>query len=51
MSSGAYSILEKERFASEIAERITAILAEIYQNGVVADKEGLLRGIRAGHRS
>ena len=48
LSSGAFSILEKERFASEIAERITAILAEIYQNGVVADKEGMLRESEQG---
>jgi cyclic-di-AMP phosphodiesterase PgpH len=38
-----FSLLEKERFSSDIAEKIISIISEIFQNGVVADQELLLR--------
>ncbi len=37
-----YSFLEKELFSSDIAEKIISIISEIYQDGVVANKELLL---------
>jgi putative nucleotidyltransferase with HDIG domain len=38
-----FSLLEKESFSSDIAEKIISIISEIFQNGVVADQELLLR--------
>lgn len=43
VSDGAYKILEKESFSKEIADLITGILAEIMDNGVVTNKELLLK--------
>ena len=43
ISKGAYRILEKERFASDISHKIVSILSTIMDNGVVANKEVLLR--------
>jgi cyclic-di-AMP phosphodiesterase PgpH len=37
-----FSLLEKERFSIDIAEKIISIISEIYQNGVVANQELLL---------
>lgn len=37
-----YSLLEKERFSIDIAEKIISVISEIYQNGVVANQELLL---------
>ncbi len=48
ISSGAYSILEKELFSADVAERIAAIVTEILQNGVVANKEVLLKDSEQG---
>jgi putative nucleotidyltransferase with HDIG domain len=43
VSDGAYRILEREAFSEQISRLIVEILSAIYENGVVADKEGLLR--------
>ena len=43
LSSGAFKILEKEAFSADIAFFITKILSEILENGVVANKEILLK--------
>jgi putative nucleotidyltransferase with HDIG domain len=43
VSSGAYRILQRERFAPEIPERIIQVLSRILRNGVVGNKELLLR--------
>lgn len=43
ISNGAYSILENEQFSPKIADLINRILSEILSNGVVANKELLLR--------
>jgi len=43
VSKGAYGILEKEKFASDISYKIVSILSTIMDNGVVANKEVLLR--------
>jgi putative nucleotidyltransferase with HDIG domain len=43
VSDADYKILEQEAFSSDIANLISAILAEIMENGVVANKEILLR--------
>ncbi|MFO8112886.1 MAG: HDIG domain-containing protein [Desulfosalsimonadaceae bacterium] len=43
VSAGAYSILEKEGFSSEIAALINETLNRILDNGVVSNKEMLLR--------
>ena len=43
LSNGAYKILENERFSEEIEDYIAGILTEILKNGVVANKEILLR--------
>ena len=43
MSNGAYKILENEAFSQNIATLITSILKEIFDNGVVTNKELLLR--------
>ena len=48
VSSGAYSVLEKEEFSHEIAGLITRILGEILENGVVANKEIFLEEIDKG---
>lgn len=43
VSNGAYRILEREKFPSKISDLITTILTEILDNGVVNNKEILLR--------
>ena len=43
VSKGAYSILEKEKFSVEISNLITGILISILEEGVVTNKEILLR--------
>ncbi len=43
VSDGAYTILEKQQFSPEIGEAIARILSEILEQGVVANKEVLLR--------
>ncbi len=43
VSNGAYKILEKEAFSENIANIICSILNEILANGVVANKELLLK--------
>ena len=48
VSSGAFSILEKEGFDEEIGNAIVLILTEILENGVVANKEILLRELEQG---
>ncbi len=43
VSDADYKILEQEAFSGDIADLISAILAEIMENGVVANKEILLK--------
>ncbi len=43
VSDGAYSILEKEQFSKSIEDLIVRILTTILANGVVANKDVLLR--------
>jgi cyclic-di-AMP phosphodiesterase PgpH len=43
ISHGAYKVLIAENFSKNISEPITRILYEIYSNGVVANKELLLK--------
>jgi len=43
VSNGAYKILENEQFSKEISGLIVRILSKILQNGVVANKDLLLR--------
>jgi putative nucleotidyltransferase with HDIG domain len=43
VSDGAYNILEKENFLPDIANLICSILKEILDNGVVTNKELLLK--------
>jgi len=43
ISKGAYRILEKERFSTDISNLIIKILTEILDNGVVTNKEFFLR--------
>ncbi|MEJ2661050.1 MAG: HDIG domain-containing protein, partial [Desulfobacteraceae bacterium] len=43
VSQGAYKILISENFSQAISEPITRILYDIYSNGVVANKELLLK--------
>jgi putative nucleotidyltransferase with HDIG domain len=48
ISQGAYKILITENFSDAIADRIIKILHEIQANGVVANKEVLLKEIDKG---
>ena len=48
VSKGAYELLEQEAFSKKISELIYRILAEILKNGVVANKEILLRKVDKG---
>lgn len=43
VSEGAYKLLEKERFSREISKLIIQILSDILENGVVSNKELLLK--------
>ena len=47
-STGAFAILEKEAFSVDISNDIIHILSEILDNGVVANKELLLRESEKG---
>ena len=48
VSDGAYKILEKEAFSHDIENLITRISTEILENGVVTNKELLLRATDKG---
>ncbi len=48
LNSGAFTILEKEGFSSDIALYIIKILSEVLDNGVVANKEIFLRESEKG---
>lgn len=48
ISNGAFAILEKEGFSEDISELINRILTEIFNNGVVANKELLLNQYEKG---
>ncbi len=48
VSQGAYQLLKANAFSRRIEERITRILEEILQSGVVANKEVLLRESEEG---
>jgi len=48
ISDGAYRILEKQRFSKEIEDLIVRILTEILNNGVVSNKEFLLKETERG---
>lgn len=48
VSKGAYQILEKEEFSKDIAYLISKILTQILENGVVANKEILLKDADKG---
>lgn len=48
ISKGAYSILYKNKFDPEIAKMITTILTRILSNGIVANKEILLKESNKG---
>jgi len=43
VSNGAYGILEKDRFSKQTEQLISRIITEVLSNGVVANKENLLR--------
>jgi len=43
VSKGAYNILENQKFSNEVENFIVRILTEILKNGVVANKEVLLK--------
>jgi len=43
VSNGAFRLLEENRFDPQIAEKINQVLTAILENGVVANKEMLLR--------
>lgn len=48
ISSGAYKILMKEEFSKDISNLIAKIISEILNNGVVANKDVLLRESKRG---
>jgi putative nucleotidyltransferase with HDIG domain len=48
VSKGAFSTLEKEGFSKEIGDLISQILSEILKNGVVTNKEILLKEMDKG---
>jgi putative nucleotidyltransferase with HDIG domain len=48
VSKGAFSTLEKERFSKETGDLISQILSEILKNGVVTNKEILLKEMDKG---
>jgi len=43
ISTGAFSLLEKEKFSGEVENLILRILSEIMENGVVVNKDLLMR--------
>jgi hypothetical protein len=48
ISNGAYQILEKEQFSSQISNYIVQILEKIFDNGIVANKEMILKESEKG---
>ncbi len=48
ISKGAYNVLYKYKFSSEISEKIKAIIHRILSNGIVANKEILLKELDKG---
>ncbi len=48
VSDGAYTILEKEEFSKSTADLIVRILSTIYENGIVSNKDVLLKEIDKG---
>jgi len=48
VSKGAYRILEREGFSTQISSLITQILTEVLDNGVVANKELMLKEAEKG---
>ncbi|PID73166.1 MAG: HD family phosphohydrolase [Desulfobacterales bacterium] len=50
VGSGAFRVLEKEMFPSRISRLIVQVVSEIMNNGVVGNKEGLLKEGAAGIR-
>jgi len=48
LNSGAFTILEKESFTNDIALFISKILSEVLDNGVVTNKEILLKEAEKG---
>lgn len=48
VSKGAYSILYKNQFSQDITDKIKTIISEILTNGVVANKELLLKEAHKG---
>ncbi|MBF0101133.1 MAG: HDIG domain-containing protein [Desulfobacterales bacterium] len=48
VSNGAFQLLEKEKFSSEISRLIKELLIKILENGVVANKEMVLRELDKG---
>jgi putative nucleotidyltransferase with HDIG domain len=48
VSDGAYGILEKEAFSQNIENLITKILSDIFENGVVINKELFLKEMDKG---
>jgi len=48
VSDGAYAILEKEEFSKTIADMIVRILSTILENGVVSNKDILLKEMDKG---
>jgi putative nucleotidyltransferase with HDIG domain len=48
ISKGAYSILYKDQFSSDMTEKIKTIIEKILTNGIVANKEILLKETHKG---
>ncbi|WP_457553167.1 HD family phosphohydrolase [Desulfobacula sp.] len=48
ISKGAYSILFKDRFSSDTSQKIKTIIEKILTNGIVANKEILLKELNKG---
>jgi hypothetical protein len=48
VSDGAYTILEKEEFSKSTADLIVRILTAVYENGIVSNKDVLLKEIDKG---
>ena len=48
VSDGAYAILEKDEFSKPIADLIVRILSAVLENGVVSNKDVLLKEMDKG---
>ena len=48
ISDGAFAILKKEAFSENISNGITFVLRKLFENGVVTNKEILLKEIKKG---